>query len=137
MLGTNEIIERLKGYFSGFGDDGFGAVYGSKSYPTSDLPESYIEILGNGPISTRVSQFGVREYNILLILNVRLNADGTVNTVREDYLLSLIQDPLLRKGGINLDQYHYFLGKNSMVYSGRDLVSGYSTKTININVKIY
>ena len=86
-------------------------------------------------MTSRVTQSGLSEYNLMLIVSVKLSSDGLVNTTRENYLLFLLERWL--KGTISIGEYHYSINKNQMVYSGRDLVSGYSSKIININVKIY
>lgn len=135
----NSVAEDLGQYIleSGIMENpaGVAALYPNTSVPTNGLPESFLEITGNGPMTTMVSQFGISDYHILLILNVKLKSTGEVNTQREDFLLSLIDGSL--KGVITVGKYHYSIDKRQMVYSGRDLISGYSSKIININVKIY
>lgn len=135
----NNVAKRLGDYFNGRGIIGgnadFSALYLNGSVPTSELPESFLEIIGNGPLSSGVSQFGICDYTLSLIVNVKLLSDGTINDIRESYLMQLIE--LNFDKTIVVDNYHYSLNKQTMVYSGRDLISGYSSKIININVKIY
>lgn len=117
------------------GGDNFDAVYPNDTTPATELPDSYLEILGNGPLSTNVSQYGVQSYTLMLIVNIKLLSDGSANTIRETFLLDLIDDFL--KDTLVLDKFHYSIDKYNMVYSGKSLTEGYSTKITNINVKIY
>lgn len=138
---VNSIASALGDYLSPLivGEDGkFGALYVNESMPSSELPESFLEITGNGPLSSRASQLGICEYNLLVVVQVKLRSDGTVNTVREDYLLGLLSGAIPNPPkSLILDKFHYSMDKQNLVYSGRDLTSGYSSKIININVKIY
>lgn len=118
-----------------FISDGFGGYYTNSSVPTVKLPESFLLIEGNGPISSQASNFGICDYNLSLIINVKLKDDGTINMKRMSYLYEQVSN--LFKNVITLDKFHYSRNNRSLVYSGRDLVSGYSTKVMNINVKIY
>ena len=55
----NDIADELALYLIGQGvadGDGFDAVYANDTTPSSDLPDSFLEVLGNGPLFTRVSQ---------------------------------------------------------------------------------
>ena len=134
----NNIAEELAIYLIDSGvmsEDGFEGIYANDTTPASDLPDSYLEVLGNGPLFTRVSHGGIKDYTLMLIMNVKLLSIGSTNTIRENYLLSLIDDCFGTE--LTLGQFHYSLDKNNMVYSGKSLMEGYSTKIININVKIY
>lgn len=134
----NDIAEELALYLIELGvaeGDGFDEVYPNDTTPSSDLPDSFLEVLGNGPLFTRVSQGGIKGYTLILVLNVKLLSVGSVNTIRERYLLDLLDDHIGEN--LTLGKYHYSIDKNNMVYSGKSLIDGYSTKIININVKIY
>lgn len=134
----NNIAEDLALYLIDKGvaeGDGFDSVYANDTAPSSDLPASFLEVLGNGPVSTRLSQAGVKNYSIMLILNAKLLSTGAVNTIRENYLLGLLEDWI--GDTLTIGHFHYSIDKNNMVYSGKSLIDGYSTKIININVKIY
>lgn len=135
---VNSIAENLAEYMierGVVGGDGFDNVYPNDTTPSYDLPEAYLEILGNGPLYTKVSQAGLQNYTLMLITNAKLLSIGSTNTVRETYLLNLIDDFFSEE--LVLGKYHYSIDKNNMVYSGKSLTDGYSTKIININVKIY
>lgn len=134
----NDIADELALYLirRGVADgDGFDAVYANDTTPSSDLPDSFLEVLGNGPLFTRVSQGGLKGYTLILVLNVKLLSIGSVNSIREGYLLDLLDEYV--GDNLTLGQFHYSIDKNNMVYSGKSLIDGYSTKIININVKIY
>ena len=135
----NSISEELALYLIGQDSvaegDGFDAIYPNDTTPASNLPDSYLEILGNGPLYTRVSQGGVKDYALMLIVNTKLLSVGSVNTIRENYLLGLLDKYIGDQ--LVLGQFHYSIDKNNMVYSGKSLTDGYSTKIININLKIY
>lgn len=135
---VNSIAESLAEYMvqQGIvGGDNFDAVYPNDTTPATELPDAYLEVLGNGPLSTNMSQCGVKSYALVLVVNIRLRSNGSVNTVRETYLLDLVDD--FFKDVLILGEFHYSIDKYNMVYSGKDLTSGYSTKMVNINVKIY
>ena len=135
---VNKIADTLAEFFNSrgiVGGDNFDAVYANDTTPSSELPDSYLEIVGNGPLSTRVSQAGIKDYVLMLMVNIKLLNNGAVNTIRETYLLDQLDDFFGEE--LTLDKFHYSIDKNNMVYSGKSLIDGYSTKIININVKIY
>lgn len=135
---TNSIAQKLIDHLksNGVGDqDGVAEFYPNDTAPTTDLPESFVEAVVNGSVSSGVSEFGIRECSLLLILNVKLNGRSVSNNVRETYLLGLISGAISKP--FTSGTYHYSLDKRNLVYSGRSLYSGYSSKTISINVKIY
>lgn len=134
----NNVANTLADYLSVrglVGGDAFDAIYANDTTPASGLPDAYLEILGNGPISTRVSQAGLKYYTLTMVINVKLLSNGAANTVRETYLLDQLDDSFGEE--LTLEKFHYSIDKNNMVYSGKSLIDGYSTKIININVKIY
>lgn len=135
---VNKIADTLVEFFNSqgmIGGDNFDAVYANDTTPSSGLPDSYLEIVGNGPLSTRVSQAGLKNYTLMLMVNVKLLSNGAANTIRETYLLDQLDDFFGKE--LTLGEFHYSIDKNNMVYSGKSLIDGYSTKIININVKIY
>lgn len=128
------LVNHLKANGVG-GTDGVVGFYPNDTVPTSNLPESFVEVVGNGALSTPVSGFGIRSCSLLLILNVKLPGNGAANSVRESYLLNRISNAV--KNPFVRGSYHFSLDKKNLVYSGRSLYSGYSSKTMNFNVKIY
>lgn len=119
-------------------DDGLSAIYSNNTTPTKKLPESFLEIVGNGPIRTNYSMGGIQECTLALILNVKLGTPtdaNSANVIRESYLCGKLLKILSNQCVV--DKYHYSVNKRSAVYSGRDIQSGFSTKVVNINVQIY
>lgn len=131
---AQKLIDHLKSNGVG-GEDGVAEFYPNDTAPTSDLPESFVEAVVNGSISSGLSEFGIRKCSLLLILNVKLNGRSVSNNARETYLLGLISGAV--SSPFTSGIYHYSIDKGNLVYSGRSLYSGYSSKTISINVKIY
>lgn len=110
-------------------------IYVNGALPSSNLPEEFILIEPNGGIRTVATKFGNALCTISVSLYVKLLTTGQTNTVKEDILIgkfqSLFADSISTTSGD--DKFLYELGSNPVVYSGRSLVSGYSTKVINVN----
>lgn len=135
---SNMVLEALSSYLqeSGVGDDdGVGGFYPNNTTPVTNLPESFVELLWNGSLSSSLSNFGIRSGVVIVILNVQLDGRGVVNTIRENYLLGKISDAVQRPFCVG--DCHFSVDKSSLVYSGKNLTYGYSSKTITLNVKIY
>lgn len=139
---ADKSIKDLAEYFVAqglIGGNNFAAVYPNNTLPgKSEMwPESFIDISGNGPMMTKLSQFGILEFMIMVTTYVELLPDGSTNSARESFLIEKLDD--LFKGGkiIVVGKNHYSVNKNNLVYSGKELISGYSNKVINVNVKIY
>lgn len=135
----NKAGEALANYLLDYGivgEDGVGDIFTNGNTPASDdLPESYIEIDPNGAVTSESSHDGLLEFNLLLSLYVKLLGSGSTNTIRETFLLELLETVFNET--LTIEKFHYSLNKRMMVYSGKSLVDGYSTKIININIKIY
>ena len=72
---VNKVAEALVNHLKANGvggTDGVVGFYPNDTVPTSNLPESFVEVVGNGALSTPVSGFGIRSCSLLLILNVKL-----------------------------------------------------------------
>lgn len=128
------LVDHLKDNGVG-GTDGVVGFYPNDTVPTSGIPESFVEVVTNGSVSSPVSEFGIRSCSLLLILNIKLSGKGEANEVRETYLLDRISNAVSKP--FQRGTYHFSLDKRNLVYSGRSLYSGYSSKTISFNVKIY
>lgn len=135
---TNSIAQALVDHLKANGVGGTGGVGGffpNNTVPTSAIPESFVEVVTNGSVSSPVSEFGIRSCSLLLILNIKLSGKGEANTVRESHLLGRISNAVSEP--FQRGQYHFSLDKRNLVYSGRSLYSGYSSKTMSFKVKIY
>lgn len=128
------LVDHLKANGVG-GTDGVVGFYPNDTVPTSGIPESFVEVVTNGSVSSPVSEFGIRSCSLLLILNIKLSGKGEANEVRETYLLSRISNAVSKP--FQRGSYHFSLDKRNLVYSGKSLYSGYSSKTMSFNVKIY
>lgn len=138
LLDINDISNSLAEYLGALGlvgGDAFRAIYADDSMPVTKLPESFLKITGNGSVATTLTKYGVLTYNLALVIGVKLNPDGTKNSIRETHLLQLLEDNFVNT--IEIGRFYYSLNKGNIIYSSKDLISGYSLKIININVKIF
>lgn len=139
LINPNRAAEKLAIYLSGTAfadaDSGVGAIYPNNTAPTSGLPESYLEIVQNGPVTTLFSEGGIQSMVLMLTLSVKLRDKSVANTARENFLFNLLSAEIQKTRRI--EGYTYEITKDSAVYSGRDLSSGYSTKIFNIKIQNY
>lgn len=105
--------------------------------PTSALPSEYIEILQNGSFKTPVMKMGIITGVLLVSINVKLLANDSTNQTKETLILkkldSLFEDNKIAVSG----KYHFSTDADNLVYGGRGISRGYSTRIINLLVKIY
>jgi hypothetical protein len=111
------------------------SIYVNGGLPSSGLPASFILIETNGGIKTNASKFGNAFCVLSVSIYVALLSNGAVNPTKEDILLgkfqSLFQSVIKITVGSN--HFTYELSANPMMYSGKSLISGYSTKILNVN----
>lgn len=112
------------------------AIYEGGS-PTSALPNEYIEIMQNGSFKTPVMKMGIITGVLLLSINVKLLATGLINTTKETLILNKFDSMFEGNKTVVSGNYHFSLDADNLVYGGRGISSGYSTKIINLLVKIY
>ena len=107
------------------------------SKPTSQLPDNFIEIMQNGSFKSSSNSMGIVDGVLLLTINVKLLPDSTVNLKKEDIILkkfdSLFQNNKVQVSGL----YRFRLDEKNLVYGGQQISKGYSTKIINLLVKIF
>ena len=107
------------------------------SKPTSQLPDNFIEIMQNGSFKTNSNSMSIIGGVLLLTINVKLLPNGIVNLKKEEIILkkfeSLFENNKVKISGL----YHFRLDTNNLVYGGQEISKGYSTKIINLLVKIY
>lgn len=101
--------------------------------PSSSLPNVFIEIVQNGAISSNSSQMGFGEGNLLVIINVRLLSNDATNSTMENIVLSSFQD--IFSDAIVCSGFTFSIDKRRMVYQGKSIAAGYSTKILNIITK--
>lgn len=132
----NSVADELKNYISSIDPELVPEiVFTNESTPISSLPESFIEIDGNGGLSQASSMRGIMEYNLALSLHVQQLPDGGRNSIRENFILGKFED--IFDSTLTIGKFHYSLDTKNSVYSGSDLIAGYTSKVLNINVKIY
>lgn len=109
-------------------------VYVNGAYPSSALPASFILIEMNGGISTKGTKFKNGQCVLGVSVYTKLLSTGAVNTVLADLLLAKFQS--LFAAAVKSGIFTYEISPNPMVYSGKSLVSGFSTKVLNVNCYI-
>jgi len=111
------------------------SIYTNGGLPSSGLPGSFILIDPNGGIRTNASKFGNALCTLSVSIYVSLLSTGATNITKENMIVdnfqSLFKDILKASTGEN--HFTYELASTPMMYSGKSLISGYSTKIININ----
>ncbi len=90
---------------------------------SAQVPDRFIAIQLNGGIRTLTTNYDLCACHLLIQINVRLLATGSINTVAEDKILKEVEQ--------TLDRVDWVKSVN-MVYVGKSLYSDYSTKMINI-----
>lgn len=104
--------------------------------PTSNLPNDFIAISLNGPILA--DAYGAQVLSCTLMIGVYVKlSNGVANEVRENFLLSKFDELFPIEFTYDSLKYKCSLDLNNLVYSGRSLLSGYSTKALNLKVTIY
>ena len=110
-------------------------IYVNGNQPTSSLPVAFIAIDLNGGIRTVSGKFENAVCTVSVSVYVRLLSTGASNVVKENLILSsfssLLSDAVNTSVGGN--KFTYELSKNPVVYSGKSIVSDYSTRVINVN----
>jgi len=108
------------------------AIYVNGAVPTANLPNDFIEITQNGPTSSMASQLGTAGCTLIIMIYVRLLSNGGANYQKENTILGQFQQ--LFSGTIKKSGFSFSIDKRRMVYQGKSIVSGYSTKMLNIHV---
>ena len=109
-------------------------IYINGETPSSGLPTEFIEIMQNGSMSSLGSQLGTgtARCNLMVSIYVKLLSTDTVNYVRENVILGISQS--LCEAAFVKSGFSFTIDKDRMVYSGKSIISGYSTKILNIKV---
>jgi hypothetical protein len=114
-------------------DSGF-VIYTNGSIPTTALPDEFIDIRPNGSLSSIASKRGLAEQVLTVSLYRKLLSTGASNSVRENILLgkfqSLFDNPLLSQ------EFSFHLDKSGIIYQGKNIEEGYSTRVLNVRVFI-
>ena len=91
----------------------------------------------NGGIASDVTKRGCSRCALAVSLYVKLLTTGAVNTRREEFLLGQFQS-VFSDIAKTTDQdlgvsFSYELANTPYIYSGKSLITGYSTKVLNVN----
>lgn len=105
--------------------------------PTSKLPDSFFEIKMNGGLKSDASRLSILNSVVLVSVNVKLLPNGATNTKKQDIVFDKISSLFDGNKPQTIENYHFTMDNENMVYSGKRITEGYSTKIINIKVSIY
>lgn len=119
--------ESLKKYLV---DNGFSyTVYSMNEKPTSEVPDYFVDLLENGTIRRLSTDKRLYESTIAVTINTKLLSKGELNSKKQEIILKDIEDLL--------EESDRFALSTNTVFSGKNIASGYSYKTINVITKIY
>lgn len=114
------------------------SIYVNGGLTSSGLPDSFILIEPNGGIKTNAEKFAQASCVLSVSIYTKLLTTGAVNQIKSNLVIgkfqSLFEDTTTTTFG--QDSFAYELAVNPVVYDGKSLVSGYSTKIINVNCYI-
>lgn len=105
--------------------------------PTTGATSEFLTVSMNGNIISESEDATVLGCTLMLGVYVKLLTNGTVNQVREKILMSRFSELFPATYNYEDATYKFSLDFRNLVYSGRNLYSGYSTKALNIQVTIY
>lgn len=113
-----------------------GIIYeGSK--PTSGLPDSFIELHVNGSMSSDTEKMSIVNGAVLLSINVKLLSTGAVNTKKESIIMNKFNTLFFNGKTVQSGNFRFQIDMNNIVYGGRGLAEGYSTRVLNLIVKTF
>lgn len=105
-------------------------IYVNNETPSSGLPAHFLEIAQNGPIKTNSTKRGNAECMLSVSIYVKNMSTGAMNNAKMKMILdqfsAMFDKPLIS------GTFSYALEPSNIVYSGKSLASGYSTKIINV-----
>lgn len=105
--------------------------------PTTELPNEFISLMQNGSLKPKTIKMSYAEGFLMLIISVKLLSTGVVNVVKEDLIFDKIGTIFTDNKPVKSGNYEFSLDTNNLGSGGRGISSGYSTKVINLQVKIF
>ena len=105
-------------------------IYVNGETPSNQLPDQFIEIVSNGPMSSQSTRMGVGTCTLMVIINTKLLSTHGANYKLENITLGLFQS--LFASAVTKSGFTFSIDKKRMVYQGKSIVSGYSTKILNV-----
>ena len=126
----------LKALLTAAGSD--ASIYINGGLPSAALPDSFILIDPNGGFSTKANKFGNATCVLAVSIYTKLLSTGATNLAKEGIVIGKFQNLFEEVVTTMLGQnsFTYELSLNPVMYSGKSIVSGYSTKIINVNCYI-
>jgi len=109
-------------------------IYVNNETPSSDLPKHFLEIAQNGPMTTKSTRVGNAECMLSVSIYVKNMSTGATNNVKMKMILDQFEAMFAKP--LKSGSFSYALEPLNMVYSGKSLASGYSTKIINVKTYI-
>lgn len=110
-------------------------VYSNDEVPTTKVRPAFVLVEQNGQMSSYASQLGFAECTILVAVYAKIrSASGGTSNKTENRVLQKIEE-ILGLCAVK-DGCTFTPEREGLVYYGRDVLSGYSTKAFNINAKI-
>jgi len=105
--------------------------------PTSSLPTAFISVMQNGSMKPKTMKMSYAEGFLIISISVKLLSTGEVNSKKEKLILNTIGSLFENNKTIESNNYSFSLDVKNLGTGARGISSGYSTKIINLQVKIY
>lgn len=109
-------------------------IYANNDVPTSELPKEFITIHQNGVLNSLTKDLSFTTSTLALGLSVKLLSNGATNVVKQKIILSSFEEFIDNKG---YDNNYFEFDLRNLMSDTRSIISGYSTKIINIKVKTF
>lgn len=133
MIGLDTDIQTpLKDLFLAKGF--LGEVFVNNETPTSELPAVFMEIAQNGPIRSMSTKHGAMRGVLAVSVHVKHLTTGSANNVKMSMVLKAISE--MFSSAQKTGDFTYDLDPTAVVYQGKNLAAGYSSKVFNIQVFI-
>lgn len=113
-----------------------GTIYDS-GVPTTGVAGDFISLSMNGALRAKSEDAKTLVGTIMVGVCVPLLSNKTINQVKEKLILEKLDGFFPCKYTFESITYDFSLDLKNLVYSGRDLIAGYSTKALNLQVFIY
>lgn len=134
MMNISEVIPELA-FKSFLEDNDITGIYHA-GIPTSGVLSEFITVSLNGNINSQSEDGSILQCTLMVGAYVKLLTNGTVNFVKEKIVMSKFSELFPADYTYEGITYTFRTDLRNLVYSGRNLYSGYSTKALNIQVTI-